>query len=331
MASPAGPRILRWPVLLGLGLLLGALLHGYGFFPNMVQYPLELYGRDAQGLDQREFLYRLYWQGKAPSPLAYRPLGYWLEALLMRLTGFNLGVVDVLLNTGWTAIAFAATVRFAARFVAPGSALFAGGWMLLACLIGFQEHLHQPSDFPNLALAASLYLASLQPASVPLLALGMLGTLNRESFLLIMGYPILLHLQDGTWRKVLAPLGGGLAACLITGGIVLALVGRRAAYEPLWMFPRNITPEAVMAWAPDVLLGFAIPLGIALRGWKHLPVPLQAGAVFALFYFGVMLLVGRIQEFRLLLPVLPLLCTAAVCALTAESPPEALTRHSVEA
>ena len=308
-----------WPLLVG-GLLLGWIQQTFIFLPLMV----------LANSDGRLYFFQLFLKNQLPSPLAYRPLSYLLESAALRMTGNNLGDADLFINAVCTAIALLLGVRFAERFTSTKSAVIAVLWMYLLLPIGFAEHLHQPSDFPNLAFTCALYLVSLAPTLIPLVLLSVVSTLNRESFVLFMLYPLILHLRQGTLAERIKPLFVGLGCCLITGALVYVAVGHRKPYEKFVMLHDNLTRPYWSIWIPNLVAGIVPQIGVAWWGWKRLPEALRWGVLFSGIYLALMLVIGRMPEFRLFFPLLPLLCTAAVAALEVPRAAEASVSGPVE-
>ncbi|MGI5817735.1 MAG: hypothetical protein ACOX9R_06500 [Armatimonadota bacterium] len=142
-----------------------------------------------------------------------------------------------------------------------------------------------------------------------LLAATIVGAVNRESILVLMGYYVLMDWHRSK-RSVL------LIAALLTvawgatyGGLRLGY-GMRAYSVDVVMLEYNL--ESVWRWAPPLLLLGPLMLAALQREVGDWPGSLRRATLVIPPYLLLHLTIARVEEVRLFLPLLPILIPLAV-------------------
>jgi len=234
--------------------------------------------------------------GEGPYPDQYRLLTYWLAEGLMRL-GVAFQFAYALIRFVFTTAALLVFARYLGRWFDPrecvlGVLLLAWGHPLTAAYEAMQ-----PTDPLNLlvfAVALELLAAGKDLWLVPLVAI---GTLNRETALLIA--PLVLVIRR-RWGVALACGVVGLSVYL---GL-RAVIGLKAAYAPTNVI--HFLRANVEDWAAWALVAafFNLAFVFAVRGYRRAPEFLRRAGALAPALLVVYASVGYLREIRLLLPAL---------------------------
>ena len=252
--------------------------------------------------------------GKGPYPDQYRLLSYFVAYGLMIL-GVPFAMAHVLVRFVFTATSLFVFHRYLSGWVRPPWALL-GLFMLAAVLpLSFLFYFMQPTDPLNMLVFFGAFWALQRERDGWLIPLVVVGTLNRETALLL---PLLHALVR--WGR--APLARWLPLCLISAGIgagiyvtLRMLVGLKAPYAPT-SFVQYWAMNAGDPLALIQLLGFFnLGLWLAWRDWRSQPEFLRRAAWIVPVFFAIHFSVGKIREIRLFLPLLAVVIPLTLLSL----------------
>lgn len=204
---------------------------------------------------------------------------------------------------------------FCRNWLRPAGALLCVALLMAVCAVANLPDQTQVADPLNLMFVTIGLWAIQRQALAVLFVAVIVGALNRESVLVLMGYYVLMQWPQSK-RSVL------LTACLLTvawaaayGALRLGY-GMRSYYVDVVMLGYNL--ESVVRWAPLLLL-LAPPMLAALtREPAKWPGPLRRATLVIPPYLLLHLIVARVEEVRLFLPLLPVLIPLAVLSIAAD-------------
>ncbi len=264
--------------------------------------------------------------GQAASPNQYRPLTPWiaevLASLMPRGDVFTAYFVIRALSVALTLMVFD---RYLRRWFSNGAA--AAGALCLAAVIPFTYfRVVQESDPINLLVFVSAFWALAYERDALLLPLVAVGTLNRETTLMI---PAIYLLARWGWEKrsrlAVRTLTLAGAWALIYGGIHLRY-GPRPPYTDL----QHVRAENFGSWLPTI---FAIAFLGALwvlpfLAGRDAPPLLRRSLWLVPPFVALHYWVGVVQEVRLFLPLTPILIPLSWWALFPEARQPAAAAHT---
>lgn len=259
--------------------------------------------------------------GTAPAPDQYRVLTAWLTDGIFRWTAPQ--TVDEALATlrhvylAVHALAFAITglyfVAFCRRWLPLPAALLGFALLMAICAVANLRWQIQVTDPLNL-MFVTVGLWAIQQERVGLLFAAMiLGALNRESILVLAGYYLLMQWPEAR-RRVLPTAALLVVAWGITYGALRLAYGSRAYSVDVVMLAYNLA--GFWRWATALLLVGTLALAACGRPLRQWPGPLRRASLVIPPYLLLHLVVARLEEVRLFLPLLPILIPLAVLGLT---------------
>jgi hypothetical protein len=255
--------------------------------------------------------------GQALSPNQYRPLTPWMaEVLAPLMPRGDVFTAYFVIRSLAVALTLMVFDRYLRRWFSNGAA--AAGALCLAAVIPFTYfRVVQESDTINLLIFVAAFWALAYERDALLLPLVAVGTLNRETTLMI---PAVYFLARWGWerRRQLAvrtlTLAGAWA--LIYGGVHLRY-GHRPPYADL----AQVRAENFGSWLPTLFavafLGalWVLPFFV----WKKAPPLLRRSLWLVPPFVALHYVVGVVQEARLFLPLTPILIPLSWWALFPEA------------
>jgi hypothetical protein len=239
----------------------------------------------------------------APAPIQYRFLPFWLGAAL-EASGIGLLSAHALLR-GLSLWLAALAVYFLLRSDFIRESALAGTLLFLG-LVPFTYHNY--SFHPEDSVFQFLFLGALLAARRARWGLAVFGfvaaLLCRETALFLPLFVLVGTVGAGSWRGRWRWGCGGL----VLGGAILLAVrqafGWRERYTELITLGDNFS-------SPEVLIYLGIFLGplvvLALTARRRLPRFWRRGLVVVAVFIPAHFVVGLVREFRLFLPIIPLL------------------------
>lgn len=260
-------------------------------------------------------------EGTASAPDQYRVLTPWLTDSIFRCTAPQ--TIDEALQTlrhvylAVHALAFAITgfcfMAFCRRWLALPEALLGFALLMAICAVANLRGQIQVTDPLNLMFVI-VGLWAIQQERIGLLFVAMvLGALNRESVLVLAGYYLLMQ-WPGPRRRVLTTTVLLAVAWGVTYGALRVVYGHRAYSVDVVMLGYNLA--GFWHWAPPLLLLGPPALAAFQRPLDRWPGPLRRASLIIPPYLLLHLVVARLEEVRLFVPLLPVLIPLAVLGLT---------------
>jgi hypothetical protein len=255
--------------------------------------------------------------GQAFSPNQYRPLTPWMaEALAPLMPRGDVFTAYFVIRSLAVALTLLAFDRYLRRWFSNGAA--AAGALCLAAVIPFTYfRVVQESDTINLLVFVAAFWALAYERDDLLIPLVVVGTLNRETALMIPAVYLVarwgLEKPRTLAVRALALVGGW---AVIYGGIY-AHYGHRAPYTDL----SQVRAENFGSWLPTI---FAVAFLGALwvlpfLVWRKTPPLLRRSFWLVPPFVALHYLVGVVQEVRLFLPLTPILIPLSWWALFPEA------------
>jgi hypothetical protein len=280
-----------------------------------------------QLVDLRVLPGQMNWQrvivtGQGPYPDQYRVLTYFLADALMR-AGMTFAAAHVALRFVFTTAGLFLFHRYVRAWVQPPYALL--GLFMAATVLPFTFLFYsmQPTDPLNFLVFVAAFVALERERDAWLLPLVLVGTLNRETALLL---PVLYALVRAgrvplaRWLPMAA--GAALAGALVYVALRM-IYGFKPPYaetSPLRYLVANLRDPS--AWI-QVFGFFNLWLWTVWKRWQVIPPFLRRAAWLVPVFFVLHLSVGYVREIRYFLPLLPVVIPATLIALqrrTAETP-----------
>lgn len=254
--------------------------------------------------------------GTAPAPSQYRLLVPWLAEALRRLLGTDYLPLPYFLLRGLaTGLALWWFDRYLRHFFSRAAA--AAGAMFLAAVIPFTYFkVVQESDPVNLLVFVGAFWALASGRDRPLVPLVLVGTLNRETALLVPAFFVLARLGTVPARRLLGWTALLVACWAAVYGGILAAYGFRRAYCDLIMLDRNFA-----SWQPTLhlVLLFGAVWVLAYLGRNKGPVLLSRALWLLPPYLALHYVTALVIEVRLFLPFAPVVVPLAWLALFPET------------
>jgi len=269
----------------------------------------------AVDLPNRDFQARWHQSvidGRAPAPDQYRLLTFALAEGLRRLSGADLIEVYAALRLAFTSAAFFVLYRYLRQWFF--SSLAAAGVLIVASALpvtffGYRMQVTDPAQFLFFLLA---FRALQTDRPVWLYVLAPLAAANRETALLVIPFCI------AAWWKNVRPATILVRTAAVTALMLAVLVpihlayGAHQPYAPLFALRNNLSTFRTIIF-PGILLGWM--LVPAFAGLDRKPTILRRWLVPAGIFVGVHLVLARLDEARLLLPVVPVVLPLALFSL----------------
>ena len=254
-------------------------------------------------------------EGTAPKPIQYRVLTYYMVEALHRLTGIAVWRSDLILRFAFTSLSLIYFQRFLRGWFDFTSS--AVGALIMGALlpITYVDHTHQPHDIPNLffTILALGFIRNHREAW--LLILIPIAMLNRESFIFVFWAWLFYNIARIPFRTIVVEF---LLFTLIALVVYLALpyyFGPRASYVEMVQLKNNLNPPMMWKWFSR-LAAFIGPMVLALcMKFKSQPVFLKRSLGYVAVYMIVMFFIGKYQETRLFLPILPVLIPLGLASI----------------
>lgn len=266
--------------------------------------------------------------GTAPAPDQYRVLTPMLAHALVCLIGPT-SVPELIMSTRvvYLFVHFAAFtvagfffVAFCRRYLSLSGSLLSCALLLGLCAVANLRGQIQVTDPMNLMFLTMGLWAIDRRSLVALPAAMALGAINRESILVLMGYYVLMEWPRPK-RAVL------LTALLVTVawaaayGAVRAAYGMRAYSVDLVMLHYNLA--GFWQWALPLLLMAPLAVAALQRPVSAWPGPLRRATLVIPPWMLLHLVVARLEEVRLIIPLLPILIPLAVLGVSRAGTQEA--------
>lgn len=243
--------------------------------------------------------------GNAPSPNQYRALTPWLVQYLVLPLGLSATIYDAyaIVRAVFTGLTLLFFDRYLRAWFSRSAA--AAGALCLAAVIPFTYYaVFQESDPLNLLVLVLAFLALTRNRDVWLIPLVLVGTLNRETTLLIPAVYALARWGEEPPRKVIRHTALLTLCWVVVFGGLHYLYGHRPAYTDAIMWERNLrspTPTLYacllfgVLWVLPWLAPKDAPLLLRRTRWLIPP--------FVAFHY----VVAVVQEVRLFLPLAPII------------------------
>ncbi len=214
-------------------------------------------------------------------------------------------------------------VAFSRRWLSESASLLACALLMAIAAIANLRGQIQVADPMNLMFVTVGLWAIAHGRFWPLLVAIFLGALNRESILVLLGYFVLIQ-----WPRPKRELASeALVVTLAWGaayGLVRGIYGMRPYSVEVVMLPYNL--ESAWRWAPPLLLMAPLLIAALQRPIAQWPPALTRATLVIPPYLLLHLVIARLEEVRLFLPLLPVLIVLAVGSV-AGAPNEEATAH----
>lgn len=269
--------------------------------------------------------------GEAPAPDQYRLLTPMLAHTLYVFTDpgssdeglRNLRYAYLALHAVAFTVAGLFFVAFSRRWLSESASLLACALLMAIAAIANLRGQIQVADPMNLMFVTVGLWAIAHGRFWPLLVAIFLGALNRESILVLLGYFVLIQ-----WPRPKRELASeALVVTLAWGaayGLVRGIYGMRPYSVEVVMLPYNL--ESAWRWAPPLLLMAPLLIAALQRPIAQWPPALTRATLVIPPYLLLHLVIARLEEVRLFLPLLPVLIVLAVGSV-AGAPNEEATAH----
>lgn len=211
---------------------------------------------------------------------------------------------------------------FCRNWLKPSGALLCVALLMALCAVANLRGQIQVADPLNLMFVTMGLWAIQREKMVLLLAAVLVGALNRESVLVLAGYYVLMQWPQPRGRILLTGLLLTLAWGISYGALRLGY-GMRAYYVDVVMLGYNI--ESFLRWAPPLLLLGPLALAALMRHPSRWPGPLRRATLVIPPHLLLHLVVARLEEVRLFIPLLPVLIPLAVLGIANEDAREVST------
>lgn len=255
--------------------------------------------------------------GTAAAPNQYRMLTPWIiEALC---SAFSVPLqrayfIERALVTGATLFVFDRYLRtwFSAAASLAGTALLAAAIGFTSLQFGVQE-----ADPINLMVVVLAFLAIARGKDWWLVPLMVLGTLNRETIAMIPAVYLLARWGSLPRKNVVSfTLVLGVLWLVTYGGLRLWF-GHRDYYCDVFQLEWNLTATALHPWTPmqSVLMVFGGLWFLPIEGRKFAPPLIRRGLWLVPPFLLLHLVVARVDEARLFLPLATILVPLSLWAL----------------
>jgi len=291
-------------VLLYLGLGVASALLWYRIITYRLQFVPYLQLPPGLSVPQLENWHREMIAGQADAPNQYRALTPWIVQYLVLPLNLWATIYDAyaVVRALFTGLALLAFDRYLRQWFARGAA--AAGALCLAAVIPFTYYaVFQESDPLNLLVLVLAFICLGRGRDVWLFPLVLIGTLNRETTLMIPAMYVLTRWREERTGKVLlrgALLTLGWAA--VFGGLH-ALYGARPAYAEAIMWGKNLRSATPTLYA---LVLFGVLWALPWAAPKEAPALLRRGRWLVLPFLLLHYVVAEVREVRLFLPLTPI-------------------------
>ena len=270
-------------------------------------------------------IHRMVIEGTAPKPIQYRILTYYMVEALHRLTGAAVWRLDLLIRFVFTSLSLIYFHRFMRGWF-DFTASTVGTLILGALLpITYVDYIHQPQDIPNLLFTILAFGFIRNRCEAWLLLLIPIAMLNRESFIFVFWAWLFYNIARIPFKTMIAEF---LLLALITLAIYLALpyyFGSRAGYVETMQLRNNLDPLTMWKWLSR-LVAFIGPMVVAMCvRFKSKPLFLKRALGYVAVYMIVMFFIGKYQETRLFLPILPVMIPIGLASVFPAFDPDSVT------
>ncbi|MGM0493976.1 MAG: hypothetical protein ACQER1_13625 [Armatimonadota bacterium] len=204
-------------------------------------------------------------------------------------------------------------VGFCRRWLSPSGSLLCCALLMAVASVSNLRGQIQVADPMNLMFVMIGLWAIQRRITWLLVAAIMLGAVNRESVLVLMGYFVLMEWPRPK-RSVLLTAALLTIAWGVAYGAMRAGYGMRAYYVDVVMLEYNVA--GFWRWAPPLLIMLPLLVAALKRPIKEWPGPLRRATLAIPPYLLLHLIIARVEEVRLFLPLLPILIPLAVLGVT---------------
>jgi len=292
-------------------LILAAYISVSYAFNLMISQPLS---------DTRLGIHKMVITGIAPKPVQYRILTYYIVEGAHRITGMAIWRLDLVLRFIFTSLALIFMFKFLRRwFDFAVSAM--GPLIILAVLpVTYIDYIHQPHDIPNLffTILALGFIRDKKEAWMILLI--PIAMLNRESFIFVIWAWFFYNYDRLPFKLLLTEF---TLLALIALAIYFTLpyyYGPRLNHVDMIQLKNNLNPGMMFKWLSR-LVAFVGPLVVAsFVRFKSKPLFLRRSMGYVAVFMIANFIVGKYQETRLFLPILPVLIPLGLAAIFPVSP-----------